>query len=78
MSESQFCITRVNRIASNKQMLDMVLSCMPSQASLGWSNLVGNCLAWFGLVWISLVWYGCVWLGVVELSCVRDDFGLLW
>ena len=58
----------VNRKASNKQKLDMVLLCMPSQfglATFGWelSGLVCNGIIWFGtdefgLVWLSLDWYG--------------------
>ena len=69
MSKSQFCkITRVNRIASNKQKLDMVLLCMPSQFGLvkfGWELSCLVCIGIirfgtdeFGLVWLSLDWYG--------------------
>ena len=45
--------------------------CYAYSASLGWSNLVGNCLAWFGLVWMSLVWCSWVRFGM-------DEFGLVW
>ena len=61
-------ITRVNRIESNKQKLDLVLLCMPSQFELvkfGWelSGLVCIGVIWlgmdeFGMVWLSLDWYG--------------------
>ena len=61
-------MTRVNGIASNKQKLDMVLLCMPSQFGLvkfGWelSGLVCVGIIWFGmdefgLVWLSSDWYG--------------------
>ena len=55
-------MTRVKRIASNKQKLDIVLLCMPSQFGLvkfGWE-----------LVW-ELVWFGKTWFGI-------DEFGLVW
>ena len=68
-------MTRVNRIASNKQKLDMILLCIAYQASLGWSNLVGNCLAWFGLVQFGLEWKSLVWLGGIWF--VMNEFGLL-
>ena len=74
VSPSQLCkMTRVNRIASNKPELDMVLLCIPSQFGLvkfGWelSGLVWFCIIWFGvdefgladsgLLWMSLVWFG--------------------
>ena len=45
--------------------------CYAYSASLGWSNLVGNCLARFGLVWMSLVWCVLVKLGM-------EEFGLIW
>ena len=60
--KSQFCkMTRVNRIASNKQKLDMVLLCMPSQFGLfkfGW-ELSG--LVWFGIIWFGVDEFGLVW-----------------
>ena len=58
-------MTRVNRIASNKPELDMVLL-YAYQASLGWelSGFVWIGLDEFGLVWLSLVgfwvWFFCV------------------
>ena len=54
VSPSQF-LTRVNRIASNKQTLDMVLLCIPSQ---------------FGLVKFGWELSGLVWFGVVEFGLV--------
>ena len=56
-------MTRVNRIASTKPELDMVLLCIPSQFGLvkfGWelSGLVWFGMDEFGLVQLSLVWYG--------------------
>ena len=60
-------MTRANTRASNKQKLDMVLLCMPSQFGLvfGWelSGLVCIGIIWFGmdefgLVWLSSDWYG--------------------
>ena len=80
-------MTRVNRIASNKQKLDMVLLCMPSQFELvkfGWelSGLVSVGIIWFGvvefkLVWrMSLVWCGWVWFGVVEFGLIC--MSLVW
>ena len=62
-------MTRVNRIASNKQKLDMVLLCMPSQFELvkfGWelSGLVSVGIIWFGVVEFKLVWrMSLVWCG---------------
>ena len=46
-------MTRVNRIASNKPKLDMVLLCIPSQFGLvkfGWELS--------GLVWFDIIWFG--------------------
>ena len=56
-------MTRVDRIASNKPKLDMVLLCILSQFGLvkfGWelSGLVWFGMDVFGLVQLSLVWYG--------------------
>ena len=53
-------MTRVNRIASNKKKLDMVLLCIPSQ---------------FGLVkfvweFSGLVWFGIIGFGVDEFGLV--------
>ena len=68
---SVFCkMTKVNRVASNKQKLDMVLLCIPSQFRLvkfGW-ELSG--LVWFGLLWLSLFWYRLVWFGMYEFGLV--------
>ena len=61
-TKSQFSkMTGVNRIASKSKCWTWF--CYAYPASLGWSNLVGICLAWFGvdefgLVWVNLVWYG--------------------
>jgi len=54
-------MSRVDRIASDQQKLDMVLLCMPSQfglVKLGW-ELSG--LVWFGVVEFGLVLMGLVW-----------------
>ena len=56
-------MTRVNRIASNKPELDIVLLCIPSQFGLG--------IVWLCLVWMSLVWCGWVWFGM-------DEFDWVW
>ena len=52
----------MNRIASNKPKLDMVLLCIPSQFGLvkfGW-ELCG--LVWFGKIWFGMDEFGLVWL----------------
>ena len=38
---------------------------------MGWSNLVGNRLAWFGMDEFGLVWLSSVWF-------VRLIFGFGW
>ena len=64
LSESQFCkMARVNRIASNKQKLDMVLLGTPSQFGLVKFGLELSGLVWFGMdvfgfLYLSSVWYG--------------------
>ena len=53
----------MNRIASNKPKLDMVLLCIPSQFGLvkfGWELS--------GLVWFDIIWCGMDEFGLVELS----------
>ena len=53
-------MTRVNRKASNKQKLDMVLLCIPSHFGLvkfGW-ELSG--LVWFGTIWFGVEMFGFV------------------
>ena len=55
----------MNRIASNKQKLDMVLLCIPNQFGLvkfGW-ELSG--LVWFGIIWFGVDEFGLVWLSSV-------------
>ena len=55
-------MTRVNLIASNKQKLDMVQLCIPSQFGLvkfGW-KLSG--LAWHGIIWVGVDEFGFVCL----------------
>ena len=55
-------MTKMNRKASNKQKLDMVLLCIPSQFGLVifvW-ELFG--LVWFGKIWIGMDEFGLVWL----------------
>ena len=82
LSESQFCkMARVNRIASNKQKLDMVLLGTPSQfgldkfgwelSALVWFDIVLFDLDEFALVWLSSDWYG----GLVCFGV--DEFGLV-
>ena len=56
-------MTRVNRMASNRQKLDMILLCIPSQFGLvkfGW-KLSG--LVWFGTLWFGVDEFGLVWFG---------------
>ena len=58
-------MTKVNRIVSNKQKLDMVLLCIPSQFGLvkfGW-ELSG--LVWFGIIWFGVDKFGLVWMSLV-------------
>ena len=66
LNKSGFCkMARVNRIASNKQKLDMVVLCIPSQFGLvkfGW-ELPG--LVWFGIIWFGLVEFGLIWMSLV-------------
>ena len=55
-------MTRMNRKASNKQTLDMVLLCILSQFGLVifvW-ELFG--LVWFGKIWVGMDEFGLVWL----------------
>ena len=71
LTKSQFSkMTRASRIESNKQKLDMVLLCIPSQFGM----------YEFGLVWLSsdlgLVWMSLVWCGRVRFN--MDEFGLVW
>ena len=59
-------MTRTNRIPSNKQKLDMVLLCIPSQFGLvkfGW-ELSG--LVWFGIILFGMDEFGLVWLSLVS------------
>ena len=54
-------MTRVNRIAKNKQKLDMVLLCTPSQFGLvkfGWKL---SALVCFGIIWFGMDEFG--WCG---------------
>ena len=60
----------MNRIASNKQKLDMVLLCMPSQFGLdklGWELS--------GLVCIGIIWFG---INEFDLVWLSSDIGLVW
>ena len=68
-------MTRVNRIASNKPELDMVLLCIvhTQPASLGW-ELSG--FFWFRVIEFSLVRMSLVGCGSVRF--VMDEFGLAW
>ena len=72
-------MARVNRIASNKPKLDMVLLCIPSQFGLVkygcWelSGLVWFYINWFGIDEFSLVWLSLVWFHEVDfLKCSRS------
>ena len=58
-------MTRVNRIASNKPELDIVLLCIPSQFGL----------VKFGLELSGLVWFGMDEFGLVQLMV---EFSLIW
>ena len=62
---SVFCkMTRLNRIASSKQILDMVLLCLTSQFGFvfGWEL---SCLVWFVIFWFGVVEFGLVWLSLI-------------
>ena len=78
LTHSWFCkMTRVDRIASNKPELDMVLPCIPSQFGLG---IVWLCLVWFGWVWFGVVEFGLVWMSLVWCGWVQfgmDEFSLV-
>ena len=70
----------MNRIATNKPKLDMVLLYIPSQfglikfgcelSGLVWFDIIWCGMDEFGLLWLSLVWYGSVWVGVVKFALV--------
>ena len=84
--ESQFSkMTRVNRIASKKPELDMVLD----EFGLVWLSSVLYGWIWlgvveFGFVWMTLVWCCWVWFGMDELVWCGwvhfgvDEVGLVW
>ena len=55
-------MTRVNRIASNKKKLDMVLLCIPSQFGLVIFCWELSGLVWFGKTWFGIDEFGLVWL----------------
>ena len=61
-------MARVNRIASNKPKLEMVLLCIPSQfgfLKFSWFRVVE-----FGLVWLSSFWCGQVGFGAFDFCLV--------
>ena len=81
-------MARVNRIASNKPKLDMVLLCIRSQFGLVTFDWELSGLVWFAIIWLGgdqfvffmvefgLVWVSAVWYGWFWFFVVQ--FSLVW
>ena len=67
-------MTRVSKIASNKQKLDMVLLCILSQFGLVKFSWELSGLVWFGIICFGVDEFG---FELISLVLSLDEFGLV-